>query len=91
MIHSIAIHVGTNNQVSDDIDGAVNEMEYLILDLKLQANNVVVLSSSVIHKHDNKLPHSLARMKQFDHSVHELCGRHNTSFIRTIVTSTSRS
>ena len=76
-LRSIILHVGTNNLVSDDAKEAAKRMEDLIVEAKSKAENVAV--SSVIKRYDNKVPHS--KITEYNNLVHELCKKHNITFI----------
>ena len=76
-LRSIILHVGTNNLVSDDAKEAAKQMEDLIVEAKSKAENVAV--SSVIKRYDNKVPHS--KITEYNNLVHELCKKHNITFI----------
>ena len=69
--------MGTNNLVTDDAKVAAKQKEDLIIEAKSKAENVAV--SSIIKRYDNKVQHS--QMFEFNDLVHELCKKHNITFI----------
>ena len=69
--------MGTNHLVSDDAKVAAKQMEDRIVEGKSQAENVAV--SSVLKRYDNTVPQF--RITDYNNLVHELCTKHNITFI----------
>ena len=74
---AIILHVGTNDLVYKEIEKAAEEMEELVKDMKVHAQNVAV--SSVIKRFDGKVKAS--KISNFNNILHELCIKHKITFV----------